>query len=389
MKKKVIKAKEPVRIRFKKLANGNQSIYLDIYKDGERQYEFLKLYLVPDKTPSAKMQNEETLRVANAIKAQRIVAMQNEQHGFSNAGTKGRVLFVDYLRKLADRYEAQGSRKHAYSLRCAVMHIIKYKGDKTTMKGVDKNYLLGYIDYLNGEASARFKIVDGKKVYQKLSDASKHLYYNVVVIALNRAVEEDVIAENPANRIVTQDKPKPPQSTRVYLTIDEVKRLAATPCRREEVKLAFLFCCFCGLRYGDVKNLTWSAIKDTSDGHRQVEIIQQKTGAPVFVPLSENALQWLPERGDAGIDESVFGLTAPNTVMKCMRKWAKDAGVTKHVSFHVSRHTFATLTLTYGADLYTVSKLMGHSKIQTTQIYAKIVDESKRKAVELIPKLSL
>ena len=81
MKQKTLKTKEPIRIRFKTLRNGNKSIYLDYYKDGNREYEFLKLYLIPEKTASAKIQNDETLRTANAIKAQRVIALQNQEHG--------------------------------------------------------------------------------------------------------------------------------------------------------------------------------------------------------------------------------------------------------------------------------------------------------------------
>ena len=118
-------------------------------------------------------------------------------------------------------------------------------------------------------------------------------------------------------------------------------------------------------------------------------MLQQKTGEPVYIPLSANALQWLPNRGRKGDSANVFELPHVSTIEKWLGHWAEEAGVTKHLTYHVSRHTFATLTLAYGADLYTVSKLMGHSNVQTTQIYAKIVDENKRKAVELIPKLNI
>ena len=115
--------------------------------------------------------------------------------------------------------------------------------------------------------------------------------------------------------------------------------------------------------------------------------MQQKTGEPVYVPLSQNAIQWLPEKNKSEADGKVYSLPHVSTIEKWLSSWAEDAGLKKHITYHVSRHTFATLTLTYGADLYTVSKLLGHSNIQTTQIYAKIVDENKRKAVNLIPKL--
>ena len=107
-----------------------------------------------------------------------------------------------------------------------------------------------------------------------------------------------------------------------------------------------------------------------------------------YLPLSENALQWLPLKGESKSNDLVFPLPHVSTVEKFLQRWAKDAKVNKHVTFHVSRHTNATLMLYYGADIYTVSKLLGHTSVKTTQIYAKIVDENKRKAVNLIPNIN-
>ena len=121
----------------------------------------------------------------------------------------------------------------------------------------------------------------------------------------------------------------------------------------------------------------------------QVEIKQQKTGEPLYLPLSANALQWLPERGLAKDSDKVFALPHVSTVEKFLPIWAKDAGINKHVTFHVSRHTNATLMLYYGADIYTVSKLLGHTSVKTTQIYAKIMDKKKQQAVSMIPNINM
>lgn len=383
MKKKNLKAKEPVKVRFKTLRNGSKSIYLDYYQDGVREYEFLKLYIIPERSQTDKLQNEETLRTANAIKAQRIITIQNTGHGFSNSNGKSKIKLVDYLEMQAKKYDESGSKAYARTVRNTICQLVRYKGSNITMKQVDKAFLLGYIEYLNGGASKYF--VGGPKGTErkKLSKAAKALYFNALVTALNRAVKEDVITVNPADKIPAQDKPKESESTKVYLTLDELKALAETPCKYDDLKRAFLFSCFCGLRLSDVRTLKWSAISKTSDGNKQIETLQQKTGVPVYIPLSENAIKWLPEK----TDERVFNLPHVSSIEKWLAQWSKDAGVKKHITYHVSRHTFATLTLTYGADLYTVSKLLGHSNIQTTQIYAKIVDENKRKAVNLIPEL--
>lgn len=386
-----LKAKELIRIRYKKLANGNKSIYLDEYKDGKHIYEFLKLYIVPETSPSAKIQNEETLRTAEATKAQRIISRQNGEHGFSNAGTKGRINFIDYLRKQAEKYEKNGSKAYARSVLNTIIHLIRYKGESIQIKQIDKSYLTGFIEYLNGRASKYFETSEDKKEEKKrkvLSEAAKALYFNIVVTALNKAVEDDIITANPAHKIASHSKPKEGQSTRVYLTLEELKAMAQTECKYPELKGAFLFSCFCGLRMSDIRSLRWSSISKTSDGGHQVEMLQQKTRTPVYIPLSANAMEWLPSKGKKGASEKVFNLPHVSTIEKYLEVWAKDAGIKKHITFHVSRHTFATLTLAYGADLYTVSKLMGHSNIQTTQVYAKIVDENKKRAVNLIPGLN-
>jgi len=105
------------------------------------------------------------------------------------------------------------------------------------------------------------------------------------------------------------------------------------------------------------------------------------------VSYSERSAR-LPERGEENDSDFIFPLTHEGTVNDTLQHWAKVAGITKHISFHAARHTHATMMLTLGADLYTVSKLLGHKNIATTQIYAKIVDKKKEEAIGLIPNLT-
>ena len=377
---RIKKNKEAIRLRTKKLSNGNLSLYLDYYKDGVREYEFLKLYLVPERTPADKIQNEGTLRTANLIKASRIVSTQNEEYGFKD-DSKGNVNFLEFMQSQADEYFKKGSVAYSESVNATIEHLKAYKGDKIQLKKVNRAYLKGFVEYLNKVQSRRNK---------PLSEASKALYYDVVSIALNKAVKNEYISMNPAIKIGGDERPQQGETTKQYLTFDEVKAMVDTPCKNEMIKKAFLFSCFCGLRYSDVKNLTWKKVQEVATGTYQVEIMQQKTGETLYLPLSDNALAWLPERLDAKDDEVVFNLpSSPTTIEKHLGLWAEEAGVKKHVTFHVSRHTNATLMLYFGADIYMVSKLLGHTNVRTTQVYAKIVDESKRKAVNLIPSINL
>lgn len=370
------KAKEPVKIRFKKLANGNTSIYLDIYHDGRRKYDFLQLYLIPEQTGKDRDANRQTLALANAIKSQRVVELQNRAHGFTDSKIRQKLRFVDYLQSEVDRYRAKDSTMYAQSVLNSTHHLVAYAGEQITFKQVDKAFLLGYIEFLN-----KIKGRGGKL----LSGASKALYFQVVVTALNRAVKEEIIEKNPAHSINTEDRPEVRQHTREFLTLDEVKRLIDAPCKSEGVKRAFLFSCFCGLRLSDIQALVWRDIQPLDGGRMQVKMVQKKTGEPIYLPLSANALDQLPKSAKKiGV---VFDLPMVWVIEKYLDEWAKSAKIDKHVTYHVSRHTHATMLLTYGADIYTVSKLLGHTNIQTTQIYAKIVDEKKREAVDLIPNL--
>ena len=373
MKKVTRQAKEPVRLRTKRLANGCESLYFDIYTGGRRSYEFLKMYLVPERTPADKVQNAETLRTANAIQAQRIIELQNDAYGFTNSKARGNIDFVQYVERLAEK------KAHNREIKNAIHHLKQYRpGIK--VKQVDKAYLLGFIDYLN-----RAKTKTGNP----LRENTKWHYFGTVRTALNRAVSDDLIRENPANRIDATDKPQKTASNREYLTLDEVKRIAAIPCTGigERVRRAFLFSCFCGLRFCDIRRLRWCDIQTIKDGRKQIEITQQKTGEPLYLPLSDNALHWLPERGTAPDNSLVFALPVANSIGRYLRIFCKAAEIKKRVTFHVARHTNATLLLSYGVDIYTVSKLLGHTSVKTTQIYAKVIDENKRRAVDKIPSI--
>lgn len=386
------KVKEPIRLRQKAIANGCLSLYLDIYTTGRRSYEFLRLYLIPERTPADKLRNAETLRTANAIKAQRILELQNNAHGLSNTRTRGRVLLVDYIQQTAEKYRAQGQTSMYWGFKSLRSQVEAY--NKTAqLANIDRAYLYGFIDHLNWAKSCKSKGDTPKP----LTPTSKAHFYNRLVTVIRRAIAEGIITHDPTAQVKPGDKPKIAPAPRRYLTLDEVRRIAAQPAEgiRENirqahrlVKRAFLFSCFCGLRLCDVRRLRWSDIKADESGRKQAEIIQQKTKEPLILPLSANALEWLPEQPEtAAPDDLIFKLPKSSTVAILLRRIAKAAGVDKPVTFHIARHTHATLLLTYGADIYTVSKLLGHTNVRTTQIYAKVIDESKRRAVDNIPQI--
>lgn len=374
-KKKAVKAKEPIRLRFKELANGNKSLYLDTYRDGKRSYEFLKLYLIPETNEEAKMRNANTLQAANSIKAQKIIELTNGEAGISKNSTRSKMLLMDWMRYYSE-HKLKTGQSAAFHIQIdkAIKHLIKYKGEDITMKEVDKAYCIGFIDYLNNA-----KRKDGKPM-AKVTTAG---YFRCLNCALNLAVKEEIIPYNPISKINSDDRIKIPESTREYLTVEEVKKLIAEKCINEPTKQAYLFSCFCGLRLGDIQALTWGDIILDGTQYR-ARIVMKKTQKTLYLPLSDEALKWMPERGEAKDTDKVFHLPYPTYINVVLKTWAQNCGITKTVTFHTARHTFATMMLTLGADLYTTSKLLGHTQVKTTQIYAKIVDKKKDEAVNLV-----
>lgn len=376
MAKRAFKAKEPIRLREKELSNGNKSLYLDIYREGKRSYEFLKLYLIPEtaSNPIAKERNKQTIIQANTIKAQRIIELTNGESGVKNTH-RSKMLLFDWL----EQYKQIKSRKSDGLQRQIrfTQHLLRqYKGDAIKLADVDKSFCEGFLNYIQNEYVS-------KRTKKRLTNFTARNYYRVLNCALNVAVRAEIIAQNPLALIESDYKPNPSESQRVYLTIDEVKALIETDFTPTIYKQAFLFSCFCGLRFSDVQRLRWENIADIN-GQMQADIRQKKTDEPIYLPLSKEAVKWLPERPKDGNDGVVFKKINNVSANILVKRWAEKAGIIKHISFHTARHTFATMILTMGADLYTTSKLMGHKNISTTQIYAKIVDQKKTEAVSLL-----
>ena len=395
-RKTIVKAKEPIRLRLKKLKNGNKSIYLMAYDASKGvnncySYEHLGLYLVPEVDEAARILNKNTMNAANAIKAQRLLDYANGKAGIKKPDKGKKILLIDWLKLYAAKKEQLGqSKSNAVTIKNVMLHLVKYKGDKITMDRVDKTFCEGFVLYLvNGKTiGTRNPEKSGEHKEKPIANSTARLYFNTFVTALNEAVRDGIIGRNPATQLKKEEQ-KPLSSSgndRGYLEIDEVKKLMNTPCNDEQTKMAFLFACFCGLRLSDIKDLKWKDIKSGEDG-TVVSKIQVKTQQSIIVPLSANALEWLPDRGDAKGEDLVFTLPSHFSINRSVKKWARDAEIEKNVTFHLSRHTFATTLLTLGADIYTTSKLMGHKNLRTTQIYAEVVNKKKVEAVNLMDKV--
>ena len=172
------------------------------------------------------------------------------------------------------------------------------------------------------------------------------------------------------------------ESRREYLTIEELNKLAATPCEYHMLKKAAFFSALTGLRHSDIRKMTWKELSVEGD-HYRINFTQRKTGGVEYMPISEQAYLICGEPAEP--DRLVFeGLQDPSWINRPVKKWIEAAGIKKHITFHCFRHSYATNQLTEGTDLYTVSKMLGHTNIRTTQIYAKVVDSKKEEAAQAI-----
>ena len=379
-KKKEIKMKEPVRIREKRLNDGNVSLYLDMYYMGARKKEGLKLYLIPEVNAAAKLQNRNTLKLAEQIKAERILDIQ--QHGLVNweSVKKGRMTLAAWVEKYTkdENGLTPASMRSKRNAQARVEQYLLYIGKPNlALKEVDKDFCKGFIAFLK---TCTFN--NGKKT---LGSTTCRIFMNRLAAALNMAVREGLIDNNPFKLLDAKEKPQKKSAMREFLTIEELRTLIATPCRYEIVKKAFLFSCFTGLRYSDMMALKWNEIHKAADGKTlYIEHEQVKTKNMVTIPLSNEALKWMPRKSKG--DERVFHQLriTSTTVEVVLGEWMQEAGIRKHITYHCSRHTAATLLLTLGADLYTVSKILGHRSIRMTEVYAKIVDKKKIETMNLV-----
>jgi integrase len=227
-------------------------------------------------------------------------------------------------------------------------------------------------DYLDKKAKM--------KNQKPLSQNSKYSYFNKFKAGIKQAVKDGIIMNNPADGVEGFKQGEP---EREFLTLEELKAVAKAECEIPVLKKAFLFSCLTGLRWSDVEKLKWSEIQHSNEMGYYIRFTQKKTHGVETLPISDQAIELIGER--QGKDELVFkGLEYSAWYNLKLQQWVMRAGISKTITFHCARHTYATLQLTLGTDIYTVSKLLGHRELKTTQIYAKIIDEKKKEAANRI-----
>lgn len=359
--------KDPIRLRQRKMASGNISLYLDIYVKGKRRYEYLNLYLIPENSRADKEHNRQVYALADTIRAQRLIDLRNKRYNLNDEAVASPYL-INYYSIVLERKRTELTEATIKVWSTTLYHLRQYIGqDKVTLEDTDDRWLQSFVEHLANE----------------VTNNAARTYLAKLNAMFREAVKDGLLLRNP---MASAELPKKEETHREFLTIQEVRAMAATECSDNEVKRAFMFGCLTGLRYSDIKALKWGDIRQQGQFTRLV-FRQQKTSKQEYLDISPQAVQYMGARGADSANVFNIDRWFPQNVGGILREWARNAGITKHITFHSSRHTFAVMMLDLGVDIYTVSKMLGHKDIKTTQIYAELLDKRKQEAVLRIPEI--
>ncbi|OIQ16604.1 MAG: integrase [Flavobacterium sp. MedPE-SWcel] len=372
-----------VTLRQKSISKGRKSLYLDFYPpilntktNKPTRREFLGMYIQEKaKSPLDKQHNLETLRLAENIRQQRENFL-NKPEIYSeyekeklNLKKQGEKSFIEYFENLGDK--RNGSNNDNWG--AALNYLKKFTGNDIKFADLNESLLENLKEFLLTTKSNRSNKTT-------LSQNSAVSYFNKVKAALRQAHKDGYIQTDLNAKI---QPIKEAETRREYLTLEELNALVKTPCQNDLLKRAALFSALTGLRFSDIEKMTWGELEYIAGQGYNLNFNQKKTKGVEVLPISEQAYSLLGEQGKP--DTKVFeGLKYSAYHNKHLFQWIGAAGITKNITFHCFRHTYATLQLQNGTDIYTVSKMLGHKDLKTTQVYAKIVDEAKRTAADKI-----
>lgn len=372
-----------VTLRKRTLPSGKITLYLDffppVYNPKTREFsrrEYLGLYLVAKpKSNIDKEMNLENLCKAEIICANRLNEFNKQQiyTPFEQERLRlieiGEKSFLQYLKQTAESRIGINAEIWKY----AIIHFEMFlKNEDILMREIDVTVIEDFREYILNAKSIRRK-------NHFLAQNTALSYFNKIKATLRKAYKKGLL-QTDINAAIESIKEQ--ESQRNFLTMEEAVRLFKTPCKKEIVKRVSLFSLLTGMRYSDILKLTWEEVQYSKQEGYYIRFKQQKTDKPVTLPISEEALEFMgPERLKHG---KVFLNLKKWDFDRLIPIWIKDAAIEKHITFHCFRHTYATLQMAAGTDIFTVSKMLGHKSIKTTQIYTKIIDEKKRETTSKI-----
>lgn len=359
-----------MRITLRERKKGNRIVlYLDYYQKGFRKTEYLELFLTPEpeKGKLSRIEidrNKEIRRLAEQICHQKNIDFASGKFSMFDV-KKQKALLLPYFEYLLEQKNSSTGNNGNWS--SMLKHLKEYCHPGYTFENINEQFLLGFKAHLN-------KAKKSNNLH--LSQNSKVSYFNKLLAGLKQAKKDGMLNQNVNIEV---EGFKQAETHRGYLTLEELGELAKAECEIPVLKKAFLFSCLTGIRFGDIQKLTWSQIVESDSIGCYIKFVQSKTKAPENLPISDQALQILGSRDQE--DALVFPYLHYSawTNLK-LDTWKNAAGIKRRVTFHMARHTHAVLQLSLGTDIFTVSKMLGHKSLKTTQLYAKVMDSTKRTA---------
>ena len=355
-----------VTLRTRPLKNGMLSYYLDYYpgyRDQETmktiRHEGLNIYIYANpKNERERNFNATMSEKAEAIRCRRFESIVNDRYDFFDRH-KLKADFLEYYRRQL--------RKHDQKWEFVYHHFYNFVHGKCTFEEIDIDLCNKFREYLLNAKQLRR---DGRISKNSASGYWSTFRGLLKILYRNRLIKTNI--NDFLDKIETEDTPKE------YLSVEELYKLAETPCKKPILKTASLFSCLTSLRISDILSLQWHEIVDFAAGGKCVHTITQKTKTEDIIPISDEALQLIgysPEKNGL-----VFKGLKRSWTQQPMKEWIREAGITKNITFHSYRRTYATLQGAAGTDIRTIQSNMAHKSITTTQRYMKVVDSNKREA---------
>jgi integrase len=338
--------------------------YRDIVTMKTTRHESLGIYIYADpQNKREKEFNEIMTEKAEAIRCSRYESVVNERYDFFDK-SKMQGDFLDYFNRVLQGKDPKW--KFVYE------HFKYFVGGKCRCEEVDIDLCNNFRKYLLTAKNLR----TGKPMFIN----SVAGYWSTFRGFINIAYRDKMIRTNPNDFL--EKIPTVPVN-KESLTLAELQKLYKTPCEIDVLKRASIFACLTGMRRSDIINLKWDNIKSYSDGGKYVEFYAQKTKARNIIPISEEAYK-LIAKDRKSIKGKVFEGFEIIMAQHPLKAWLRKAGIKKRITFHSFRHTFASLQVELGTDLYTVMQLLAHKSVTTTQIYACHADPKRRETATRI-----
>ena len=345
----------------------------------ERLKERLKLSIWTNpKTAAEREENKNVLELAKRIRFERGQEFLESSEGYRLREAARKVDFLEYFRNYYNAYQL----KDRHVIKIAFVRFYDYLAE--TPK---------YAFYTRGikPAAVTPAMVEGFAAYLKPRSrgTGAATIYRRFKKVVRKAVKDGIMKRNPCDGITIPCDDM--TITKDVLSVEEVRKMHSThyPRESEEVRRAFLFCCYAGVRFCDVTELRY---KNVDYSNRLLRFTQKKTEgrsahSGVVTPLNGTLLTLIgmPPKGD--LNALIFVLPSFAACLNHLKRWTAAAGIPKRITWHSARHSFALNILNNGANIKTVSALLGHSSILMTEKYTRAVDSLKAAAIDSLPPL--